>query len=163
MTEWRNRIVGHGEEAPDQLLANPLNWRTHPIVQQEALKEILQNIGWVQDIIVNRRTGHLIDGHLRVQLALRDHDVMVPVTYVDLSEEEERTILATFDPIGDLATADKAKLSELLQTVDIGDAIVRKLLDQLKVKHGITEPKPVQFHARTSLIECPNCGHKWER
>jgi len=29
-TPWRNRIVGTGEEAPDQLLANPQNWRTHP-------------------------------------------------------------------------------------------------------------------------------------
>src|SRR5450759_3885851 len=27
---WRSRIVGSGEEAPDQLVANPLNWRTHP-------------------------------------------------------------------------------------------------------------------------------------
>lgn len=26
---WRNRIVGHGEEAPDQLLANPMNFRVH--------------------------------------------------------------------------------------------------------------------------------------
>ncbi len=27
---WRNRITGSGEEAPDQLLANPANWRIHP-------------------------------------------------------------------------------------------------------------------------------------
>jgi len=27
---WRSRIVGEGEEAPDQLLANPDNWRVHP-------------------------------------------------------------------------------------------------------------------------------------
>ena len=33
---WRNRIVGHGEEAPDQLLANALNWRINPKAQQEA-------------------------------------------------------------------------------------------------------------------------------
>ena len=26
----RNGIVGHGEEAPDLLLANPRNWRVHP-------------------------------------------------------------------------------------------------------------------------------------
>ncbi len=26
---WRSRIVGSGEEAPDQLLANPANWRIH--------------------------------------------------------------------------------------------------------------------------------------
>jgi len=24
---WRNRITGAGDEAPDQLLANPANWR----------------------------------------------------------------------------------------------------------------------------------------
>ena len=35
-TAWRNRIVGHGEEAPDQLLANPKNWRIHPKAQQDA-------------------------------------------------------------------------------------------------------------------------------
>ena len=28
-TGWRNRITGSGEEAPDQLLANPANWRIH--------------------------------------------------------------------------------------------------------------------------------------
>ena len=34
---WRNRIIGSGEEAPDQLLANPANWRIHPKAQQDAL------------------------------------------------------------------------------------------------------------------------------
>jgi len=33
----RNRITGTGEEAPDQLLANPANWRIHPKAQQDAL------------------------------------------------------------------------------------------------------------------------------
>ena len=36
-TPWRNRITGSGEEAPDQLLANPANWRLHPKAQQDAL------------------------------------------------------------------------------------------------------------------------------
>ena len=36
-TAWVNRIVGTGEEAPDQLLANPRNWRVHPKAQQDAL------------------------------------------------------------------------------------------------------------------------------
>ena len=35
---FASRIVGEGEEAPDQLLANPLNWRTHPKEQQAALE-----------------------------------------------------------------------------------------------------------------------------
>ena len=46
-TAWRNRIVGHGEEAPDQLLANPANWRLHPREQQQALAGALAEVGWV--------------------------------------------------------------------------------------------------------------------
>src|SRR4030042_875598 len=38
-TNWRNRIIGEGEEPPDQLLANPGNWRIPPQAQQDALEE----------------------------------------------------------------------------------------------------------------------------
>jgi hypothetical protein len=31
---WRNRILGSGEEAPDQLAANPRNWRIHPAAHE---------------------------------------------------------------------------------------------------------------------------------
>lgn len=69
-TEWRNRIVEYGQEAPDQLLANPANWRIHPKSQQDALAGVLDQVGWVQTVIVNRQTGHVVDGHLRVSLAI---------------------------------------------------------------------------------------------
>ena len=71
MADWRNRIAGSGEESPDQLLANPRNFRRHPKHQQDALRGVLAEVGWVQDVIVNRTTGHLVDGHLRVELAMR--------------------------------------------------------------------------------------------
>ena len=47
-TTWRNRITGSGEEAPDQLLANPANWRIHPKAQQDALAGAIDAVGWVQ-------------------------------------------------------------------------------------------------------------------
>jgi len=53
---WRSRIIGSGTEQTDQLLANPLNWRIHPRHQQQALEAVLNDIGWVQQIIVNQRT-----------------------------------------------------------------------------------------------------------
>jgi hypothetical protein len=37
---WRNRIIGHGEEAPDQLLANPRNWRIHPKAATRACGQV---------------------------------------------------------------------------------------------------------------------------
>ena len=67
---WRNRITGSGEEAPDQLLANPANWRIHPKAQQDAIAGALDQVGWVQQVLVNRRTGFVVDGHARVAIAL---------------------------------------------------------------------------------------------
>jgi hypothetical protein len=53
---WRSRITGSGTEAPDQLLANPANYRLHPKAQQEALAGVLDQVGWVQNVLVNKRT-----------------------------------------------------------------------------------------------------------
>src|SRR5476649_2556080 len=60
---WKNRIVGYGEEPPDQLLANEKNWRIHPKIQQDALQGALSKVGIVQNVIVTRRSGKMIDGH----------------------------------------------------------------------------------------------------
>lgn len=69
MTTWQNRILGSGVEDAEQLLANPLNWRIHPKNQQDSLVEVLDRVGWIQQVVVNQRTGFVVDGHLRVALA----------------------------------------------------------------------------------------------
>lgn len=137
MTEWRNRILGSGAEPPDQLLANPANFRIHPKHQQDALAGVLSEVGWVQEVIVNQRTGHLIDGHLRVMLALREGAPFVPCKYVDLSPEEEALILATFDPIAALAVTDNAKLEALLGEVSTGEAAIQAMIDEMAQAAGI--------------------------
>jgi hypothetical protein len=128
---WKNRIVGYGEEQPDQLLANPLNWRTHSKAQQTALKGVLDDVGYVQNIIVNKRTGHLVDGHLRVTLALRHKQPTVPVTYVDLSESEEALILTTLDPIGQMAGTDRANLAALMEQFNSVNTSVQELVSEI--------------------------------
>lgn len=135
--QWRNRIVGHGEESPENLLANPLNFRVHPKSQQDALQGVLNEVGVVDEVIVNQRTGFLVNGHLRVSLAMRTNQPTVPVKYVDLSESEEALILATFDPISALATTDKAKLDEILADVQTGSAAVQEMLAGLAESAGL--------------------------
>lgn len=127
---WGNRIVGQGTVAAGQLLANPANWRTHGLTQEGQLSSVLHDIGFVQGVIVNKRTAPewgrdrhvetLVDGHLRVKAALaRGEEQEVPVTYVDLTPEEERRVLLTLDPIGALAGRDDAVLEDLKQQVSV--------------------------------------------
>lgn len=97
---WRTRIVGHADVAPADLVPNPRKWRTHPAEQQAALSGALSEVGWVAEVLVNRTTGHVVDGHLRVDLAVARKEPTIPVTYVELSEDEERLVLATLDPPG---------------------------------------------------------------
>ena len=114
---WKNRIVGHGVERPAQLLAHPLNWRGHPIEHQNVVEEILDRVGWVQRSMVNRRTGHVVDGHLRVDLAMRRDEEEVPVTYIDVDEDEETLILTALDPSSAMAFTDHEKLNELVNSL----------------------------------------------
>jgi predicted RNA binding protein with dsRBD fold (UPF0201 family) len=134
---WQNRIVGEGVERPDQLLANPSNWRIHPKHQQDALSAVLDNVGWVQRVIINRTTGHIVDGHLRVSLAISRNEAEVPVVYVDLTEDEELTVLATIDPLSAMAATDSAKLAELLASVQTDDAALEAVLKGVGGRNGV--------------------------
>ena len=128
---WANRITGHADVAPDQLLANPDNWRKHPTFQRKALAGVLREVGLVQSVIVNQRTGRLVDGHLRVELAMEQGQATVPVVYVDLSEADERKILATIDPVAALAETDGQALAAILANVTTEDDGLQALLDQM--------------------------------
>lgn len=127
----RSRIVGHDNVAPDQLLANPGNYRRHPGEQLEALRGALDEIGWVKTVIVNVTTGHVVDGHARIEEALARGEPSVPVTYVELSPAEEKIALAVLDPISALARQDDAALGELLAGIEAQDQRLAAFLTDL--------------------------------
>src|SRR5262245_41086200 len=95
----------------NQFLAHEMNARRHPAKQREALRGSLDSVGWIAPVLVSTRTSKLLDGHARIEEALsRDEAMSIPFVEVDVSEEEERLILATLDPISALATYDKEAL-----------------------------------------------------
>lgn len=167
LPEWRNRIVGYDVVEADQLLANPSNWRGHPHTQEQALIGVLDDVGWVQEVIVNTTTGHIIDGHLRVATAIT-HNQKVPVKYVTVSEDEEKLILATFDPLSAMAFTDAAQLEALLANVNSDSAAVQAMLAELAEESGITPPDfdAVGIDEQPRLdqkkpIVCPHCGQEF--
>ena len=125
---WRNRIVRTGTEKASVLIGNERNWRVHPMAQKSAMAGVLSRVGWVSGVLVNLRTAAawgdernrptLLDGHMRGDMAKGvNPNSDVPVTYVDLDPEEERLVLATFDPVGVMAVEDRKKLAALLAEV----------------------------------------------
>lgn len=129
--ELRSRVVGHAEVPPDQLLAHELNFRRHPGSQLDALRGSLRDLGWVKSILVNQATGKVIDGHARVEEALRQGAAMVPVEYVSLTEEEERLALALLDPISEMARRDDQALAGLLSQVTTDDPALLAVLAEM--------------------------------
>lgn len=129
MKTWRNRIVGMEMADPASLLANEKNWRVHPKHQQDVMDETLDRVGFVRTVLVNLRKDDswgnrrgiptVLDGHLRAKRAISTGQREIPITYVDLTEEEENYVLATLDPIAQLAAVDRDMLGDLI--VDIPD------------------------------------------
>jgi len=153
---WKNRIVGDADVDPATLLPNALNWRLHGTTQGAALTGVLTEVGWVQRILVNQRSGTLIDGHLRLKLALDRHEPTVPVLYVDLSDAEEHLVLATLDPLSAMAETDAGAFHALLDQVESGDAAVQALLSQLAEDAGLipkVDPMPTPGEGDVETLE----------
>lgn len=134
---WRNRIVGAGEVDPEELLANPFNHRIHGKNQQDVMAGVLDEVGWVQDVVVNQQTGHIVDGHLRVTLALRKGEPAIPVKWVDLTEEEEHLILLTLDWVTGLAQIDRTQVDLLLHDIQTADEHLQEALAQIAADAGL--------------------------
>lgn len=130
-TAYRSRIVGHGDADPATLTPNPRNFRTHPKPQRDSLAGVLAEVGYVQSVVFNRTTDRLIDGHLRVEEAIRNGDPTIPVVYVELDESEEALVLATLDPLAAMAEANAERLDALLRDVTTGSAAVQSMLADL--------------------------------
>ena len=146
---WRNRIVGHGEVNPLEIVAHPKNYKSHPDHQAGALKAAIEDVGFVRSVTVNKRTGTLIDGHLRVGMAIKAKQSKIAVEYVDLSEAEEKRVLATLDPIGALAEVDDEALDQLLADVGL------KASEPIDVQ--APAPKKVNFELKPKfeiVVEC---------
>lgn len=160
----KTRITRLALADPETLKPHELNWRDHPQAQRDALEVAMRNLGWIKRVIVNETTGHLIDGHLRVEQAKRLGLTAIPVAYVALSPAQEAVALATLDPISLDAETDERLLRELVEGVSGSiapelDGLLRDLAKQQGV--AIDAPDKPELSKAPRKIECPRCGHDW--
>jgi hypothetical protein len=120
----KDRITAFKRVKASTLTPHPLNWRKHPQKQRDAMAGVLQEVGYVDAIMVRKHEDgyQIIDGHLRAETT---PDTKVPVLVVDLDDKETAKVLTTFDPIASLATQESEMLAALLKSQEGDDALAR--------------------------------------
>jgi len=148
----RNRVKEVRLVKASELRANPRNWRLHPDEQRAALGAMLEDVGMVTTLIARETKDglELIDGHLRADLA---NDAEVSVAIVDLDDDEAARVLATFDPLSEMALVDSQKLEELLGLVEKDDdhAEFRRLVSDLHRRLAKEEADPEDVDSKKEV------------
>ena len=128
----RDRIKDLRRVRASDLLPYPRNWRHHGQAQLDALRGVLSEIGWA-DCVLARETPdglQILDGHCRTTLA---QDAEVPVLVLDLNDDEADKLLATLDPLAQMAEINQEALDELLDTISTKSEALQAMLDGLRV------------------------------
>lgn len=135
---WRNRIVDYGEMTAAEIAANPRNPKIHGDAQRKAVSALLDDVGWVAPLVINRSSGLLLDGHMRLEQAAARGPI--PVVFVELSDDEEAEVLALMDPIGTMAAHDQGALDALIAGMDTS-------VDLTDVLAGMLPAEPAEVAA----------------
>lgn len=112
-----------------ELVPHPSNPKSHDI---GAIVASINTFGFMDRLVVNRRTQHILSGHGRVE-ALRemrrnfddpptgveviDETWLIPVDYIDLPEEQESAALVSLNRLVELGGWDDHALAALLQEI----------------------------------------------
>jgi len=142
-------VVRHADVAPADLLAHPDNVTIHTVEQQAEMVRMVGRIGWAASVLVSVNSGRIIDGHMRVAVALNAGATTVPVDYVDLSEDEERKALLYLKRMPSLAGLDRVNLAEVLEQVATLDADIEAMASAFARSSGLLRQQKLMAEKET--------------
>jgi DNA modification methylase len=153
----RDRVKELRRVRASDLADNSKNWRVHPQHQRDALRGLLNEIGFAGAELTyhSERNGGrltLIDGHLRKTEA---GDSEIPCLITDLNDDEADLLLLTYDPIAAMAEADKGALDGLLGQVHSETAAVQALLASLAAGELVSLHDPGEVAGLTDPDDVP--------
>lgn len=138
---------------PYSLVGNPENTNKHPKEQLERLEKLIRYQGFREPIIVSNRSGFVVCGHARLEVAKKMGFPEVPVIYQDFTNEaEEYAHLNASNEIARWSDLDidavKTKVEELpdLDWEMLGTKFDFTLLDEVKLDDDLeTEEKEEKY------------------
>lgn len=105
------------EVDPRTLKPFDLNPRSHPKRQRDLYRAFRSGLPegqkWLGFPLVNSRTGHILNGHMRVEEAIRDGEFSIPVQFIDVEEKMEPYIVQHLDATGYAASIDATAVATL--------------------------------------------------
>jgi ParB-like chromosome segregation protein Spo0J len=146
---------------PRSIDPNPGNPRVHPPQQTAETEALIDELGWVQPLIYNRRTARLVDGHDRLGIAIRRGMRAVPVWAGEWDETQEARVIAAVSEGGRLARYDPARAREWLSRMKDARPEIAAMLDRLRSREGfvmegakIDVPEESREPARSDHEKC---------
>jgi len=139
----------------------PYNPRIMNHTVYNKLKNSIKEFGFVEPLVVNKRNMRVIGGNQRLK-ALKDLNVEeAEVVFVDLDEEEEKTLNIVLNRIS--GYWDYEKLKELLSQMTEEELDLTGFDEKgLKVLLGSFEVEKVSKEASSvKKIKCPRCGYEF--
>lgn len=132
------------------LKAAPYNPRTINKKEFAGLVKSLEVFGFVDPIIANRATSHIVGGHMRYEAwKSLGHDT-IPTVWVDLDDKAERKLNVVLNSQAISGRYDEVKLAEILEDFKADDDYEALRLDKLDPNHESRGPQEY-------IAECPEC------
>jgi ParB-like chromosome segregation protein Spo0J len=168
------KIINEATElvALDKLKPHPKNPRQGDV---GAIHVSIEANGFYGSVIAQKSTGHIIAGNHRYLAAKHANAEAIPVTWVDVSDEEAVRILLADNRTNDLATYNDDALAELLQdlikqtgSLD-GTGFDGNDLDELLADLQVPDFEPGTEDDQGKLdqlepkwVACPHCGKEFD-
>ena len=172
-----------GELAISDLKPAPYNPRTIDADSLEGLAESMHRFGDLSGIVWNKRSGHLVCGHQRMDALKKQHGKALtvedgavitpdgerfPVRIVDLDEHDEQAAnIAANSPL--LAGNFTPDLDPLLAGLKDAMPDLSKALrfDAIPIPYNFDAEPPedneeIPEAKGQETITCPECGHEWK-
>ena len=133
------------------LRPDPRNPRVMPELERDALDRSIDEFGLVEPVVVHRSTNRIVGGHRRVESAIRNGFVEVPVVFVDVTDEQADVLSLALNRIhGEWDNKLLARMLADLQNlpeVDISltgfdDDEIKKQLRSLEARASGTASRP---------------------
>lgn len=147
--------------SPAQLRPWAKNPRRNDGEPVERVADSIARFGFGAPIVARRETREVIAGHTRLKAALQLGLDRVPVRFLDLSDDDARTLALADNRLGELADWDDQNLADLLQDMDateqqlagFGPEDMRELLAQVATTGDLPDlNRPDPTHHQITFV-----------